>query len=37
MVNYMGAANIETKEGKDALSAFYAALAKTFGRQPEDV
>ena len=36
MVNYMGAANIETKEGKDALSAVYAALAKIFGRQTED-
>ena len=37
MVNYRGAADIETEGGKDALSAFYAALAKIFGRQPEDV
>ena len=36
MVDYMGAAGIETEGDKDALSAFYAALAKIFGRQPED-
>ena len=36
MVNYIRATNIETQGDKDALSAFYAAIAKIFGRQPED-
>ena len=36
MVNYIGVTDIETEGGKDALSSFHAALAKIFGRQPED-
>ena len=36
IVNYMGETNTETEGGKDALSALYVALAKIFGRKPED-
>ena len=36
MVNYIGVYDIETEGGKDALSSLHAALAKIFGRQPED-
>ena len=35
MVNYIRATKVEKEGGKDALSAFYAAMAKIFG-QPED-
>jgi hypothetical protein len=36
MVNYIRATNIETEGGKDALSAFYAAMATILGGMPED-
>ena len=36
MVNNIRAANTETEGGKDALLSFHTAMAKIFGRMPED-